>query len=513
MKKTYCTANREMCARSKKQNLVRKVWGCAFGKTLALSLTSLLAGCVSGGLFSSGSDENNIPLASKAEVKIFSFGASREQFALRTESGSPAFMPVDKASQTAPLATTIVDMPLSEGGFSASTRVFNPRSGQVVPHQFWTITDRGPNMELKGRKDRKGNVFGAGERFFPLPNYNQGIFKIGLNANGTFEVLARLSIQRAGHPVNGLPSSVSERSTKEAAYKTVREKSAANELQKTPYGYDFEGLRSALDAEGNLVFWASEEYGPSVVLIDARGNIVREYLPGAKPSESKADSVQSPAVFPLPALLRQRKDNRGFEGLAVTTESVFALVQSPLDPAGGRSGQPGSGNKNTRLQRLVRIHKATGSVDMFAYNHIANPLEFGLEHADVKIGDLAVLNAEGTKFLVYEHDGEKKLARFYLATLDADTTKLEEAKGVAYEAGTEPYKGLKKQLVWDFAAQLKSLPVPGKLEGLEVVDSSTLLVMFDNDFCFNTENGFIFPLSAEQCRNTVAEIKFDKPIF
>ena len=474
----------------------------------ALSALACISGCVTGGLFSTDTSENNSPLASNADVKIYSLGSSRSRMSLRTSAGSAAFMPLDKPSRTAALATAIVDEPLTDGGFSAVTRVFDAATGQYVANQFWTISDRGPNMEIKARKDRKGVVFASGERFFPVPNYNQGIMRVVLNADGTFDVAERIGIKRAGVLVDGLPSSVRERSTKEAAYKNFNEKAPANELPRSLNGYDFEGLRTALDANGKTVFWASEEYGPSVVKMDSQGNILQEYIPGATPT-----SAQSPAIFALPALLRQRRDNRGFEGLAMTRDHVVALQQSSLDPAGGRSGGPGSGNKDTRLHRLVRIHKTNGSVEMFGYNHVAKPAEFGLEHGDIKIGDMAALNPEGSKFLVYEHDGDKKFGRFYIATLDSSTTPLEESKGVAYEAGTEPYVAMRKQLVWDFTKQLQTLPLPGKLEGFEVIDSNTLLVMFDNDYCFSSENGFIFPISAEECRNTVAVLKFDKPIF
>ena len=149
---------------------------------------------------------------------------------------------------------------------------------------------------------------------------------------------------------------------------------------------------------------------------------------------------------PLPAVLRHRKHNRGFEGLAGTSRFIFAMVQSPLDPDGGASGEAGHKNPATRLHRIVRLDKETHETVLYAYDHIADPEAHGTVHGEVKIGDIAALDDSGRELLVYEHSG-KLLARVYRIAFEEAATALSEKDGVGYEAGKVPYTPVGKRLV------------------------------------------------------------------
>lgn len=450
---------------------------------------------------------------------------------LRNEQGDEAFMPVDLDFQGRKLPSPL-RVPLTEGGVSSLSKVRSLVDEGFAQGDYWIITDRGPNMEIKGRPLASDSQvkFPSGARFFPVPNYVPALFRVHLNESSrTFELVERIGLSRAGIPLNGLPSNVQGKTTDETAWKSTRDLASDNQYSATSEGYDFEGLIEDQSIKGaQRAFWASDEYGPSLVKIDGQGRVIEDYIPGDSVSKNvdgqlkntlsigdtppSVDRVNNPPRFDLPVVLRHRKDNRGFEGLAATKDFVFAIVQSPLDAKGGRSGQKGHGNKKTRLHRFLRLDKVTRVVDMFAYEHIENAKDFGVDDSDVKIGDMVALDSSGTRFLVLEHDGEKGYAHLNYVTLSKETTRLDPAKGVVYEAGTEPVRPLAKRLIADLTPTFRNLRVPAKAEGLTLLDNQTVLVAFDNDYCFETKNGFILAIPDETCRTQFMKITLDSPL-
>jgi hypothetical protein len=128
--------------------------------------------------------------------------------------------------------------------------------------EYWMVTDRGPNGQVKpqGGKER---------RTFPIPEYSPEILHVRVDGS-TVEILSSIPIVgRSGRPVTGLPNHESQ----EVPYTL----DAQAVLAVNPRGLDVEGLVRTPSGE----FWAVEEYAPSLVQIDANRTVLRRYVPRA----------------------------------------------------------------------------------------------------------------------------------------------------------------------------------------------------------------------------------------
>ena len=172
-------------------------------------------------------------------------------------------------------------------------------------------------------------------------------------------------------------------------------------------------------------FWMADEYRPAIYHFDSQRHADRAVHPdrharrrGQPVPRRDAGAFGTEA---LPAVLAQRRQNRGFEGIALQDGKLYAFVQSPLrNPA--RSATPRSTPCATSASSSSTPR--TGATRQFLYV-MDNPAAVGADdtRAD-KIGD-AVAVADG-EFLVVERDDDairhrpaatitKKVYRFNLA--------------------------------------------------------------------------------------------------
>lgn len=386
-----------------------------------------------------------------------------------------------------------------EGGWSASSRV-ETQPGQFAENEFWTINDRGLNLYLEEKDSTDGLKFESGDRYFPIPNFNQTIFRISLHADGSGKILEQLPVIAEAAPANGLPSSYEELSTGESAFAINPTSGKFEPLPLSPRGFDFEGLAQTFNSAGEREFWFVEEYGPSVLRADGAGNITQRWSPSRDHAMKKVS---------LPWVIRQRADNRGFEGLTVSGASVLAVLQSPLDSKGGPSGLKGHGNGDTRIHRIIRINRTHGLVEQFAYEHSKEARRFGDKARNVKIGDLAAIDNSGNRFLVLEHASQRKHIALFEANITPNTTRLADTN--AYEAGKEQYTPIETRLAADLSDALKGFDLPEKAEGLTIINDRTVLLIFDNDHCIEPLLGLI-PQS-KMCENLAVLIGFPTPLF
>ncbi|MBK8803650.1 MAG: esterase-like activity of phytase family protein [Fibrobacteres bacterium] len=109
-------------------------------------------------------------------------------------------------------------------------------------------------------------------------------------------------------------------------------------------GYDFEALR--ILPNGN--FMASDELGPALVEIDGKTKrILREWWPGKG----------------LSPVFSNRRNNRGFEAMAVTPSGVVvAMLQSAAD------NPSKSDTKESRAIRILRFDPTTETSKDFGFN-------------------------------------------------------------------------------------------------------------------------------------------------
>jgi len=413
---------------------------------------------------------------------------------------------VTAADATSPPFAATLGYTAYEGGWSGLGRA-RDATGAYVSDEFWVVNDRGPNYSISARVPpvpAMSTAFGAGAKYFPLPAYQQKLLRVRLNrSTGEATTLATTGIRsRSGAPTVGLPSSVTGMTTAETSWSNLDDKTSG--LAPSADGFDFEGVvedRVAIAGVDKRVFWTCDEYGPAIQMLEADpasadfGRVLREYVPGATPNPGAG-------LFALPSILRQRRDNRGFEGLAVTGRHVWAMVQSHLKSSFGAAA--------SRLHRFVRLDKHTGAVTIYGYDHVADPAALGTTHASVKIGDMVAIGER--EFLVIEHDGATYVHVYRVRVTDA-TTVLLDAENGNYEKGLTPYTPVEKTLVADLTATLADLRVPPKPEGLVVVDPQTIAMCFDNDYGFDADDTDVFPKPGDEARNLIVTLRLDEPLF
>src|SRR5262249_4221739 len=114
-----------------------------------------------------------------------------------------------------------------------------------------------------------------------------------------------------------------------------------------PNGLDTEGLVRLRDGS----FWVAEEYGPSLAHVDRDGKVLLRLLP----QDLELRGADYPVQNALPAVYRLRKDNRGFESLALGRDgkTLFTMPQSPLLVPDKKTGD------GSRLCRVLALDVAT----------------------------------------------------------------------------------------------------------------------------------------------------------
>jgi len=159
----------------------------------------------------------------------------------------------------------------------------------------------------------------------------------------------------------------------------------------------------------------------------------------------------------------------------------------------------------------VRIEKESLRAEMLAYDHLADPESCGATHGDVRIGDLAALDEDGSDLLVSEHI-PRLHARIYRIAIGRGTTVLAEDRGVAYETGTAPYVPVEKTFVFDITGALALLPVPAKVEGIAILDPQTVLLALDNDYGFASDGLELIELPDVERKLVLLEVRSPSPL-
>ncbi|MFE6814124.1 esterase-like activity of phytase family protein [Streptomyces sp. NPDC057677] len=324
--------------------------------------------------------------------------------------------------------------------------------------EYWTVTDRGPNGQIAVGKDKR--------RTFPVPGFDPAIVKVRATG-GRIQVLKSLPLTTSsGAPVTGLPN------------QPGRDEAPYNHDATTPLAYNANGLDTeglVRDRDGS--FWLADEYGPSLVHVSAKGRVLARHVPRGL----ALTGADYPVIESLPSIFLKRKINRGFEGLALLPDGDLVMaLQSPLlnpDKAAGED------SRTTRLLRFsTRTHRVTAE---YAYRFdpvgVVEPGQ--TKTSELKISSIVALG--GDRLLVQERTD--KASRVYEVRLRRgadilgspwDTTASPTLEQLDDEASAAA-PVLAKRLVVD----LNTVEgVPGKIEGIAVEGSSTLVLLNDNDF-------------------------------
>ncbi|KQX64252.1 esterase-like activity of phytase family protein [Streptomyces sp. Root1310] len=325
--------------------------------------------------------------------------------------------------------------------------------------EFWTVTDRGPNGQIK--------VGGAKRRTFPVPGFDPAIVRIRV-AGDTVKVLQAIPVTTSsGKPVTGLSNQAGR---DEAPYSY----DAQTPLAYNPDGLDTEGIVRAADGS----FWLVDEYGPSLAHVSARGRVLTRYVPRGL----RLTGTDYPVVEALPAVLLHRKINRGFEGLAQLPGGDLVLaVQSPLSLPDTDAGE---GSRTTRLLRFSPKKKAVTAEYAYRFDpvDVVDPSED--DTSELKISSLVAVG--GDRLLVEERTD--KAARLHLVRLSRAANILggrwdDDTTSPSLEQLDEPTASGVPVLAKRLAVDLGTVAgVPGKIEGVALVDHDTLALVNDNDF-------------------------------
>lgn len=282
-----------------------------------------------------------------------------------------------------------------QGGYGSDGFV-NPHN----PTQFYALTDRGPNADVF---NGDSSIEKGEGKAFPTPNYtpNIGLFQIGNDGNISLVKVIEFKRPDGVTKMTGLPNPVNG-ATKEVAYIQDPNGTAYHSLMLTdqnkaydkttnptktdPYGFDSEGLAVMNDG----TFWVSDEYGPHIVHFDANGREIgriNAFTAGAGASTYTANGK----LVSLPSEFKNRRANRGMEGLTVTPDQKYlvGIMQSALY-------NPDKTTKKSTLTRIVRIELATGTIEQFIYRQQNN----------ITDSNSGIVAMDKDNFYVIERDGE-----------------------------------------------------------------------------------------------------------
>ncbi|GAA2901639.1 esterase-like activity of phytase family protein [Streptomyces mexicanus] len=327
------------------------------------------------------------------------------------------------------------------------------------PGEFWTVTDRGPNGQVK--------VDGTKRRTFPVPGFDPAIVKIAVRGD-TVRVLDAIPLTTSsGKPVTGLPDQAGR---DEAPYSY----DGRTPLSYNPNGLDTEGIVRAGDGS----FWLVDEYGPSLVHVSARGKVLVRYVPQGL----GLTGTDCPVVEALPSVLLHRKINRGFEGLAqLPGGDLVMALQSPLSLP---DEDAGDASRTTRLLRFSPRERAVTAEYAYRFDpvDVVDPSED--DTSELKISSVVAVGGD----LLLVEERTDKAARLQLVRLQRGANILggrwdDATASPSLEQLDDPAAQgvpvLAKRLVVDLGTVDG---VPGKIEGVARVDARTLALVDDNDF-------------------------------
>lgn len=328
------------------------------------------------------------------------------------------------------------------------------------PDVLWMVADRGPRGRDDDGKDRQA---------FAIPAYTPMVFQVRLTGSGVEVLKAVPIVGQSGQPVSGLPN-LDGRDERPMDFR------AKTRLTYNPSGLDPEGLARTPDGQ----LWIADEYGPSLVRLDANGTVLKRFVPQGVILEG----ADYPVVEALPAVFGKRADDGGFEGLTASPDgsTLYLAMQGPLSNPNNDTGDK---SRNARILAFDVASEQVTAEYVYRFDMVrAFDPSKKADPDDMKISALAMCPTG--QLLVLERT--TKAAKLYRADMRVATNILgtrwdDPAARPSLEASESLAVVGILPLVKSLALDLTSLSgVPNKLEGLAILDSSTLVVANDNDF-------------------------------
>ena len=341
---------------------------------------------------------------------------------------------------------------------------------------LWGLGDRGANLKVDlaiedyGLEALRPLVRVKGLKLLPRPDVGPTLAQLRVGKDRVHLVRTLRLQTPAGNPVSGRAPPAGATGEMEPTYDLE-----GRPLDADPGGADTEGL--AVMADGT--FWVSEEYGPSLIKLDAGGVVIERWVPGG--SAMTAEAVGYPVRPILPAIAARRRINRGFEAVTVSEDQRHLHIgfQSGLD----------FGDQVARFARIWTLDATTGEVVSQHLYPFDQPISFRrdaeagkVSDGDLKICELVAL--PGNQLLVLERiSASAKIYRVDLKAPSISKDHLDLASRPALEemssAQLASQSMLAKTLIFDTDDAAKIAP---DLEGMALTSDHELILATDNDF-------------------------------
>jgi hypothetical protein len=371
------------------------------------------------------------------------------------------------------------------------------RRAEDPPGILWAIGDRGPNLKVKTMVGRygadwlSGHGGKSGAKVMPRLDLGPRIAELRVVGSRVEMVRSFRITSEDGTPLSGLPVPGSVHAASEPALDLD-----GNPLDPDPSGLDTEGIAALSDGG----FWAGDEFGPSLVRLEAHGRVVARFVPEGVSLEG----ARYPVKNALPAIACKRQLNRGFEALAVSPDGkwLFLAFQSPLAHPDEETYKQG---RHVRLWRLDAAGLAVAAQYLYPLDlpesFRRDVAKAEVERSDLKVSELVWVAED--RLLVLERASET--TKIYRVELGDELSLPHEHLDVATRPTIEELSGgedfplpvLSKTLLFssDDAPE-----VAADLEGMALLSPSELILVNDNDF------------GVEGAGTSFWRIRFDQPV-
>lgn len=367
-------------------------------------------------------------------------------------------------------------------------------------NRVYALTDRGPNAKYTGTSG-KGKIF-------PTPDYTPRIGLFEIQSDGSMKKIKEILLKDTnGNPISGLPNSSALGGTGETPYdingNIIIDESG--NLKVDDFGLDGEGLAVLLDG----TFWISDEYGPHMVHYDSTGKEI---------GRINAFSNDTRTTYNLPAEFANRRANRGMEGLTITPDqkTLVGIMQSTMY-------NPSSSVKTLDITRIVTVNLENGTVGQYLYKQ---------EKVANSNSEIVALSSD--TFLVIERDGNfysttpTAQKHVYKITLSSGTNienvtlgtamQQNETLGLTINGKTLEEAVLESNGEWTTLTNNGIVPVSktlvvdminenkyphDKMEGLWVINDSTLGILNDDDFATWSSSGLLEQKYLDENQTTI----------
>ncbi|WP_284179156.1 esterase-like activity of phytase family protein [Rhabdaerophilum sp. SD176] len=352
------------------------------------------------------------------------------------------------------------------------------------PGRLWLMTDRGPSIpcvdakRMIGIEPEQACPADRNGRIYPLAGFVPSIYAVDIGQDQVARINVFVPFKgKSGRPVSGRPNAAGGNGRAEGIFATD-----GRALPPDPSGIDPEAFIRLQDGS----YWVAEEFGPSLLEVAPDGTVRRRLVPSNAAADFKDADYE--IVPNLPPIMRQKGQNRGFEGLAVSPDEKFlyVMMQSPLANPDVQVLQ------TSRNVRLWKIERETGAIAGQFFYQLDMPAAFradreGRERSqqDVHVSEIVALRPD--RLLILERID--KTSRLFIVALDEANRVPPEFDSAEMNPSLEALSGetlalrglkpLPKILILD----TDSVPgLPAKIEGVAVMAPDELILVNDNDF-------------------------------